>query len=118
MSDYAHIATNNETKKGTVMAKTIKAVRSEQLSGPYDDRFVIVDLETGEILDDAQGYGYKTAQKAHIGYNYRNKQASRSKKSHDLKVDAFHEWIGVAPDGAELDVSGNRNWLQRLFGGK
>lgn len=43
------------------MDKTIKAVRSEQLSSSYDDRFVIVDLETGEILDDAQGYGYKSA---------------------------------------------------------
>ena len=30
----------------------------------YDEtRFRIVSAETGEILDDAQGYGYKTAQK-------------------------------------------------------
>ena len=35
-----------------------------------------------------------------------------------LKVDSFHDWIGVAPDGAELDVPENRSWFQRLFGGK
>lgn len=49
----------------------VKAIRSEILSKPYDSRFVIVDTETGEILDDAQGYGYKTAQKAYAGYNYK-----------------------------------------------
>ncbi len=76
------------------MAKTIKAVRSEQLSSSYDDRFVIVDLETGEILDDAQGYGYKSAQKAHIGYNYRNKQSSKPKKrrGHSKEI-AVYKWL-------------------------
>lgn len=49
----------------------VKAIRSESLSKPYDYRYVIVDIETGEILDDAQGYGYKTAQKAYAGYNYK-----------------------------------------------
>lgn len=29
-----------------------------------ETRFCIVDANTGEMLDDAQGYGYKTAQKA------------------------------------------------------
>ena len=32
--------------------------------GPQRDRFIIVDPDTGEVLDDAQGYGYKNAQKA------------------------------------------------------
>lgn len=49
----------------------VKAIRSERLSKPYDSRYVIVDTETGEILDDAQGYGYRTAQKAYAGYNYK-----------------------------------------------
>jgi len=30
-----------------------------------ENRFVIINEETGEILDDAQGYGYKTEQSAH-----------------------------------------------------
>lgn len=49
----------------------VKAIRSESLSKPYDYRYVIVDIDTGEILDDAQGYGYRTAQKAYAGYNYK-----------------------------------------------
>ena len=34
-----------------------------------ETRFCIVDANTGEMLDDAQGYGYKTAQKAYAGYS-------------------------------------------------
>ena len=41
-----------------------------------ETRFVIMDLETGEILDDAQGYGYKTAVKAHRAYGW--KQSHRT----------------------------------------
>jgi len=36
-----------------------------------ETRYRIVDTETGEILDDAQGYGYKTAQKAHTAWNFK-----------------------------------------------
>lgn len=35
-------------------------------------RFVLVDTETGEIVDDAQGYGYKTAHGAHKAYGWKN----------------------------------------------
>ena len=49
----------------------VKAIRSEMLSKPYDSRYVIIDIDTGEILDDAQEYGYRTAQKAYAGYNYK-----------------------------------------------
>ena len=46
------------------MAK-ITVVKSEKLSDKYGDRFIVVDEETGEILDDAQGYGYRSPQKAY-----------------------------------------------------
>lgn len=44
--------------------KYLKAVRSDELSSLYDERFVMIDIRTGEILDDAQGYGYKTKNKS------------------------------------------------------
>lgn len=40
-----------------------KVVKSGALSEQYFPRFVVVDAESGKVLDDAQGYGYKTAQK-------------------------------------------------------
>lgn len=42
----------------------------------WETRYCIIDAETGEVLDDAQGYGYKTVQKAHAGYGYKNKSKS------------------------------------------
>lgn len=52
-----------------------------------EKRFCIVSTETGEILDDAQGYGYKTAQKAYAAYGYKTRdgskdEAKRQKKEH------------------------------------
>ena len=34
------------------------------------ERYIIIDEDTGEILDDAQGYGYKTKQGAYKAYYY------------------------------------------------
>lgn len=38
-----------------------------------ETRYCVVSAETGEIIDDAQGYGYKTAQKAHAAYAYKHR---------------------------------------------
>jgi hypothetical protein len=50
----------------------MKVVVSPSLSKGYDRRYVVVDEMTGEILDDAQGCGYKSAQNAHRGYSYKS----------------------------------------------
>lgn len=47
-----------------------RAIKSEKLSKPGEERFVIIDPDTGEILDDADGYGYKTPQEAHESFGY------------------------------------------------
>ena len=38
-------------------------------------RYVIVDKKTNRVLDDAQGYGYKSQESAHKGYAYQVKMA-------------------------------------------
>ena len=55
----------------------ISVIRSTVLSKDFDDRFVIIDKDTGELLDDAQGYGYKTAQKAHAAWSYKTRDKSK-----------------------------------------
>ena len=57
-----------------VMDKSYKAVPFRKI------RFCIVDVNTGKILDDAQGYGYRTAQKAYAGYSYKNRDKSKDKE--------------------------------------
>lgn len=69
-------------------SKNVKAIKSEVLSSRRSERYVIVDTETGEILDDAQGFGYKSAPKAYAAYNYKNKSDKEKldKMEHYVKV--------------------------------
>lgn len=47
--------------------------KSAELSKRYEPRYVIVNKETGEILDDANGYGYKSQKAAHKSRAYKIK---------------------------------------------
>ena len=58
----------------------IEVLKSESLSKPYDDRYVIVDIDTGEIIDDAQGYGYKSKQNAFAAWRYKTRDKSKDKE--------------------------------------
>lgn len=66
-----------------MIGKNIKAVASETLSKRYDPRFVIVQMDIGEILDDAQGYGYKSKPNAYRGYAYKEKQAVKRRRQQE-----------------------------------
>lgn len=69
-------------------AKNYVVKESPTLSKPYDRRYIIVDAETGAVLDDAQGYGYKTVQKAHAAFAYKirkSKDAAKKAKEKHIK---------------------------------
>ena len=51
------------------MADNITTKEIKNPTGSYGTRYVIVDKDTGNVLDDAQGYGYKTRQKAYAKRN-------------------------------------------------
>ena len=57
----------------------IKAVEQYKKDGDgwQETRYVIIDEETGDDLDDAQGYGYRTKQKAMAAWNYKNRERSK-----------------------------------------
>lgn len=55
-------------------------------------RYCIVSTETGEILDDAQGYGYKTAQKAYAAYAYKYRDKSKDKERAN-KTRKIKQWM-------------------------
>lgn len=68
---------------------TVKArpfdVRHEPEDG-YDigwteTRWRLVDEDTGEIVDDAQGWGYKTARNAYRAHAYKKRPKSRRRKA-------------------------------------
>ena len=57
-----------------------KVIESNTLGDRWARRFVVVDVDTGKILADAQGYGYKSAQKAHASYAYKTRDTSKDKE--------------------------------------
>ena len=69
-----------------------KVIRSKQLSKGYDNRYVIVDKKTNQVLDDANGYGYKSKENAHRCWTYKNRsQEDRNKIN--KKYEAVIKWI-------------------------
>lgn len=68
------------SEKRTPIPKKYKVVEviKENIDGeePYitkwkEKRWIIVNSETGEIIDDAQGYGYKSIQNAYKAIHYK-----------------------------------------------
>lgn len=72
--------------------RKVIAVIDKTLSKPWDTRYVIVDNETGEILDNAQGYGYKTAQGAHAAWGYKTRDRSKDKEK-EQKYLEIRQWM-------------------------
>lgn len=70
----------------------IKVVKSGALSKPWDDRYVVIEESTGKVLDDAQGYGYKSAQNAHAAWEYKSASKSTKKKRADKKR-RVEKWV-------------------------
>lgn len=58
----------------------IKVIQDKKLSKEYDKRYVVVDINTGDVLDNAQGYGYKTIQGAYAAYGYKHRDKSKDKE--------------------------------------
>ena len=56
------------------MKEFISIARSSKLSTFCNDRYVIVNKVTNKIIDDANGYGYKSYEtaKAAVNYKYKN----------------------------------------------
>ena len=52
--------------------ENVAVIASPLLSKLCETRYVVVDQNTGKILDDAQGYGYKSEVKAYSSYAYKN----------------------------------------------
>lgn len=65
-----------------------------------ETRYIVVDEETGEVLDDAQGYGYKSAANAHRGYSYHKKPKKQQNAIKKSKKNA-KKWLEKHPEVAD-----------------
>ena len=81
--------------------QSYKVVLNPSLSRDGEPRYIVVDKETGEILDDAHGYGYKTVQKAHAEYSYKNRDRSKDTEK-AAKQDHIAKWLKEHPQFRHL----------------
>lgn len=87
---------------------TVKVVRGEELSKPYDNRYVVIDEDTGEILDDAQGYGYKNIKGAYSAWNYKHKDQDKKEKKKQRRT-AARNWLKEHTEVTEFKKEGKIN---------
>ena len=72
--------------------ENVKVVRTEKPAEfGAETRYVIIDSDTGEIFDDAQGYGYKTAQKAYAAFCWKKKTPEEHAEI-EQKKQSVREW--------------------------
>jgi len=76
---------------------SVKVVVSASLSSTYDKRYVVVDEATGEVLDDAQGYGDRTAQNAHRASAYKS-MPPKKKRQRDAAKRHVQRWCAQHPE--------------------
>ena len=69
-----------------------KKLKSEKVIINNNPRFIIVDSETGEVLDDAQGYGYKTIEGAFKAYKFK-RLTNDERKERENKIALVKKWI-------------------------
>ncbi len=76
------------------MDKKYKAIvfTSQMNSENVGIRYAIKDMESGEIVDDAQGYGYKSVQKAYAGWAYKNRDKSRDTERAEKEI-IISKWV-------------------------
>lgn len=78
-------------------AGSVKVVVSGALSDGFDKRYVVIDAATGDIVDDAQGYGYKTAQNAHRAHAYKS-MPPKKKRQRDAAQRQVRRWCAAHPE--------------------
>lgn len=79
-------------------------IEAVPMPGNYS-RWVMKNINTGKILDDAQGYGYRTAQKAHAAWAYKHsskKQVENRKKNMRADKAFVKEHSSIGDDWAQV----------------
>lgn len=66
---------------------------------------MIIDEETGEILDDAQGYGFKSTRKAYAAWAYKTRDKSKDKERAEREKE-IKKWLKENKDfRTDIEIS-------------
>ena len=81
----------------------------------HETRYRIIEIASGKVLDDAQGHGYRTMQKAYAVYEYKTRDKSKDKRKRMAK-----HWLSEHKDmeGPALDIAKGQFAPGAKFGAK
>lgn len=83
-----------------VEAYPVRHKAVDQYDHSYTEtRYRVVDLD-GKVLDDAQGYGYKTAQNAHAAWGYKSRPPAKKKQDAAMREKVIR-WLKAHKDFAQ-----------------
>lgn len=82
-----------------------KAKLSDHLTKTHSEkRFVVIDTDTNNVIDDNKGEGFRTEEKAVAHYELKAfGKTTKSKEKHDGKVQKFHTQKAIEKRTIELD---------------
>ena len=72
--------------------RNIAVIEDAKLSNHKGKRYIVVDKNTGEVLDNAQGYGYKSIRNAYAAYGYKNQDPEKEKEKR-AKREHIRKWM-------------------------
>lgn len=92
--------------KEVLNVEKIRTMENRNLKIEYwkNGRYIIVDEDSGEIVDDAQGYGYKDKQRAFKAMWWKYNKG-KEKKDNEKKL--FNDWIKIETNKEILNKINN-----------
>ncbi|WP_226360777.1 hypothetical protein [Pseudonocardia sp. ICBG1142] len=79
------------------VSRTVRVVISTALSRGRDLRYVVVDVATGDVIDDAQGYGYKSVHDAYRAHGCKSVPPKRDNRR-DVVKRVVKAWCAAHPE--------------------
>lgn len=61
------------------------AIVSERLSRPGDTRYVIIEKQTQQEVDNCNGHGYKSAASAHKSFSFKMRRQQQSERARQMR---------------------------------
>lgn len=83
-------------KQENIMDKNIIAIVDESVLHKDGTRYILIDDNTGEVIDTAQGYGFKTSKKAYASYYYKQIKDNTYGISFN-KINEAKKWLSNNP---------------------
>ena len=93
---------NKTENTNTGNANNIVVIQSKKLSKPNSPRYIIADIVNKVVLDDAQGYGYRTVENAQKSWMFKQTkyyQNMQEEKSRRREINAWldtQHWLSKA----------------------